>query len=157
METPRLKIHIASREEMTRFIEAQSDPVLITAYREMLQGALDHPDRWEWYALWMIEDKGGAHVGDLSFKGFGADGAVEIGYGVDEAYRGRGYAAEAVGAAVSWALRQPGVARVYAETEADNAASQRVLAKCGFAPTGTLGEEGPRFVKTLGVVSEGNL
>ncbi len=27
------------------------------------------------------------------------------------------------------------------------AASQRVLAKCGFVPTGTVGEEGPRFVR----------
>ena len=33
----------------------------------------------------------------------------------------------------------------YAETDAGNAASQRVLEKCGFRPNGILGEEGPRF------------
>ena len=32
-----------------------------------------------------------------------------------------------------------------AETYAKNAASQRVLEKCGFRPNGTFGEEGPRF------------
>ena len=35
-----------------------------------------------------------------------------------------------------------------AETDAENAASQSVLEKCGFRPNGTFGEEGPRF--TLG-------
>ena len=28
----------------------------------------------------------------------------------------------------------------------DNIVSQKVLAKCGFNPTGTIGEEGPRFI-----------
>ncbi len=45
-----------------------------------------------------------------------------------------------------WALAQPGVTAVEAETAPDNAASIRVLAKLGFQPTGTLGEEGPRFL-----------
>ncbi len=35
---------------------------------------------------------------------------------------------------------------VCAETEPGNIASQRVLEKAGFIPTGTNGEEGPRFV-----------
>lgn len=147
IETERLTLRVASQGEMERFIASQTDEVLITAYKEMLQGCLDHPEQWDWYAMWMIEDKSGAHVGDLSFKGFGADGGVEIGYGVNEDCQGRGYATEAVDAAVCWALRQSGVERVEAETDPDNAASRRVLEKCGFAPTGTLGEEGPRFVK----------
>ncbi len=149
METERLSIHMASRDEMLRYIEAQTDDSLKTAYQEMLQGCLDHPDQWEWYSIWMIERKDGALVGDLSFKGFNADGSVEIGYGIKEAHRGRGYAAEAVDAAVMWALQQPGVTRVEAETEPDNSASQRVLEKCGFTPSGVIGEEGPRFFRTL--------
>ena len=148
LETKRLRIHVASEEEMTEFIRTQTDEVLIKAYGEMLQGCLDCPDRWEWYAIWMIENKDGAHVGDLSFKGLGADGCAEIGYGIDEEFRGKGYATEAVAAAVSWALDQPGVTRVEAETEPDNKASQRVLEKCGFIPNGVVGEEGPRFVIT---------
>ena len=47
-----------------------------------------------------------------------------------------------------WALKQPDVIRVEAETEPDNLASQRVLEKCGFLPSGTVGEEGPRFFMT---------
>lgn len=147
-ETERLTLRVASRGEMERFIAAQSDEALIAAYREMLDGALEHADEWAWYAIWFVERKDGAHIGDLCFKGFGADGSVEIGYGIAEEYQRHGYATEAVAAAVDWALRRSGVKRVEAEAEADNAASLRVLEKCGFVSTGTVGEEGPRFVRT---------
>ena len=148
IETKRLSIHMASRNEMLRYIEEQTDDILKAAYQEMLQGCLDHLNQWEWYSIWRIELKDGTHVGDLSFKGLNADGSVEIGYGIKEDHQGHGYATEAVNAAVMWALRQPGVTRVEAETEPDNSVSQRVLEKCGFLPTGIIGEEGPRFVRT---------
>ncbi len=149
IETERLVIQTASEDEMNAYIEKQTDPILITAYKEMLQWCLNHPQDWNWYAIWFIALKDGSHVGDLSFKGLNADGSVEIGYGISEECRGHGYATEAVTAAVAWALSQPGVRRVEAETEPDNNKSQRVLEKCGFIPTGTIGEEGPRFCKTL--------
>ena len=147
IQTARLTLHAASQDEMRRFIQAQTDPVLAAAYREMLQGCLDHPDAHLWHALWMIDRKDGPHVGELSFKGRNADGSVEIGYGITPPFRGRGYATEAVAAAVAWALGQPGVTRVEAETAPDNAPSLRVLEKCSFTPTGSTGEEGPRFVR----------
>ena len=147
LETARLRLRVALHNEMVQFISGQTDEILAAAYREMLQGALDHPEQWNWYAIWMMEEKSGKHVGDLCFKGLNPDGSVEIGYGILEDFWGRGYATEAVRAAVEWALQQPGVTRVEAETEPENAASQRVLAKCGFLPTGTLGKEGPRFVR----------
>ena len=149
LNTERLIIYTASRDEMQEIIDGQADEILKTAYREMLQGSLDHPDQWEWYTVWIIERKNGSKVGDLCFKGRNDDGSVEIGYGILPEHQGRGYATEAVDATVSWALRQPGVRRVDAETEPDNKASQRVLEKCGFIPAGTTGEEGPRFVKAL--------
>ena len=46
---------------------------------------------------------------------------------------------------LDWAFCQKDVYVVEAETLAYNAASQRVLTKLDFKPTGTLGEEGPRF------------
>ena len=51
IETNRLLIQTASQEEMIRFIEKQTDDILIKAYREMLQGCLDHPDQWEWIRI----------------------------------------------------------------------------------------------------------
>ena len=148
-ETRRLNIYPAMREQMEAFIAAETDAELKKAYTEMLEGCLRHPDQWEWFAMWVIELRDGTHIGDLCFKGLGANGMAEIGYGILEEYQGQGYAAEAVGAAVNWALQHPSVTRVEAETEPDNRASQRVLEKCGFLPTGTVGEEGPRYFRTV--------
>ena len=94
IETKRLKIYPAAREQMEAFAAAETDAELRKAYTEMLEGCIKHPDQWEWYAMWMIELQDGTHIGDLCFKGLGADGAVEIGYGISEEYRGKGYAAE---------------------------------------------------------------
>ena len=152
IETKRLMIHTATQDEMIRIIEEQADEILEKAYREMLQGCLDHPEAWDWYAIWIIERKNGSHVGELSFKGLNADGSAEIGYGISEEDQGNGYATEAVDAVVAWALSQPGVCRVEAETTSENRASQRVLEKCGFVPSGVIGEEGPRFFKTCGCI-----
>lgn len=33
---------------MEELLREQTDPKLIKAYGEMLQGCLDHPDQWEW-------------------------------------------------------------------------------------------------------------
>ena len=148
IETKRLKIYPASREQMEACIAAETDAELKKAYTEMPEGCLKHPDQWHWYAMWMIELRDGTHIGDLCFKGLGTNGTTEIGYGILEEYQGQGYATEAVDATVNQALQQPGVTRMEAETEPDNQASQRVLEKCGFLPTGTVGEEGPRFFRT---------
>ncbi len=131
---------------MSRLIEKQTDESLRAAYEEMSSGCLAHPDKREWYAPWMIELKEGTHVGELCFMGPPSEGAVEIGYGISEEYRNRGYASEAVKAVSAWALDRPEIAAVEAETDPENRASQKVLAKAGFLPTGTTGEEGPRFI-----------
>ena len=145
IETKRLALYPATREQMEAMIAAERDDDLRAAYAQMLDGCLRNPELWDWYAMWMLERRDGTHVGDLCFKGLGADGVVEIGYGILEAHQGRGYATEAVEAAVSWALRDPRVTSVEAEAEEGNLASRRVLEKCGFAPNGTIGEEGPRY------------
>ena len=147
VETKRLKIYAASREQMEAFIAEQSIDGLKAAYTEMLDGAINHPAQWEWYAIWMIELKDGKHIGELCFKGLSEDGIAEIGYGIAEEYRGCGYAAEAVSAAVDWALGQTGVMCITAEAEEVNIASQKVLSKAGFVPTGEVGEEGPLYVR----------
>ena len=53
-----------------------------------------------------------------------------------------------------WALKQPDVTCVTAEAEDDNTASQRVLKKSGFIPTGEAGEEGPLFIRRITIRPE---
>ncbi len=145
LTTERLCIYPASREQMEAMIASEQDEELKKAYTEMLDGCLRHPDQWDWYATWMIEKKDGTHIGDLCFKGLREDGTAEIGYGILEEYQGQGYATEAVQAVCRWAFGLAEIKSLEAETETGNAASQRVLEKCGFRPNGTCGEEGPRF------------
>ena len=143
--TERLTIYPASRERMEAMIASEQNEELKKAYTEMLDGCLRHPDQWDWYAIWMIEKTDGTHIGDLCFKGLRKDGIAEIGYGILEEHQGQGYATEAVRAACRWAFGHAEVTSLEAETDAGNAASQRVLEKCGFRPNGTIGAEGPRF------------
>lgn len=153
VRTERLGIHPLSDEEMERMIEVERDAGLKQAYGEMLAGCRANPDGRLWHAVWAIEGLGGERIGDLSFKGVSPDGVTELGYGIDEGHRGKGYATEAVKAMAAWAFGHEGIRAVEAETEAGNGASRRVLEKCGFAATGEIGAEGPRF--RLGRTAQG--
>ena len=75
----------------------------------------------------------GCVVGDCGFHQLpDSEGVVEIGYGIADSARDRGYATEAVEALIGFALLQQGVRRVTAETTAANPASRRVLEKAGL-------------------------
>ena len=58
----------------------------------------------------------------------------EIGYHIAKPYTRRGYAAEAVRAFLPVMAGTYGLDRIYGVCLADNAASVRVMEKCGFAP-----------------------
>lgn len=132
---------------MRALLARTTDPELVGPYTEMLTLSLRHPEQWIWYTAWgLYQNDSGNFVGDLCFKGLPKNGQPEIGYGISPEFQGQGYATEAVRAACRWALAQPGVAAVEVETEPANAASQAVLRKVGFVPTGTVGKEGPRFI-----------
>lgn len=148
IETKNLKIYAASQDEMEKFIESQTNDILKTAYTEMLNGCIENPEQWEWYAIWMIELKDGTHIGEMCFKGIDSDGIVEIGYGIMEQYQEHGYATEAVKAISNWAFQEPKISSIEAEIDSKNIASKKVLEKCGFVFTGKNGKEGPRYKLT---------
>ena len=63
---------------------------------------------------------------------------MEIGYMLARPHWGRGYMTEAVLTIIAWAFRQPTIYRVYATTDVENLASQRVLEKSGMQREGIL-------------------
>lgn len=145
--TERLFLIPLQPDGMRALLDRTTDPELVGPYTEMLTLSLRHPEQWIWYTAWgLYQNDSGDFVGDLCFKGLPKNGQPEIGYGISPEFQGQGYATEAVRAACRWALAQPGVATVEAETEPANAASQAVLRKVGFVPTGTVGKEGPQFI-----------
>jgi RimJ/RimL family protein N-acetyltransferase len=84
-----------------------------------------------------VERATGSTIGSCAFKGPpDAAGVVEVGYGIDPAHRGRGFATEMTGALVGFAFASCQVRSVLAHTKPDNAASARVLSKCGFRQVG---------------------
>ena len=82
----RIKILPADRQQMEDVIASAQDPELKKAYAEMLEGCLEHPEQWDWYAMWIIENEDGVGVGDLCFKGVEDGKDPEIGYGIDEEF-----------------------------------------------------------------------
>jgi ribosomal-protein-alanine N-acetyltransferase len=67
--------------------------------------------------------------------------SASMGYCLDDAAWGRGYATEAARALLQWAFDTLDLNRVQAETDTRNAASARVLEKLGFVREGTLRED----------------
>jgi ribosomal-protein-alanine N-acetyltransferase len=67
--------------------------------------------------------------------------SASLGYCLDNAAWGHGYATEAAGALLRWAFDVLDLNRVQAETDTRNAASARVLGKLGFVREGMLRED----------------
>ncbi len=98
------------------------------------------PEAWLWGARVLVtrpEEDEPLVVGSVVLNGRpNADGIVEVAYGVDEKFQGRGYATEGTRAVVQWALEQRDVARVQACTFQWHRSSQRVLEKVGMRHVG---------------------
>lgn len=95
-----------------------------------------------WYLVWTAgPDR--VLVGTAGFKGPpGPDGIVELGYGLVASYQRRGLAPEACSDLIDWALADPAVAMVVAETFPDLRPSIRVMEKLGMTPLGPGTEPG---------------
>jgi ribosomal-protein-alanine N-acetyltransferase len=110
------------------------------AFSSSLDAIRENPAASLWGDRVLIarDDAGDSHVlGSVIFHGKpGDDGIAEIAYGVEEGSQGRGYATEAVGACVAWALAQVDVRAVQATTFGWHRASLRVIEKVGMRKIG---------------------
>jgi len=103
------------------------------------------PDPWV-HGFGVVHRDSGSLVGTVGFKGPpDGEGVVEIGYGIVPAHQGRGYATEAAGAVIGFALGDGRVRVVRAHTLPARNASTRVLEKLGFDFVGEVvdPEDGP--------------
>lgn len=95
-----------------------------------------HSDQLPWRIRVIVERSSNTVVGSINLKGPpNADGDVEIGWGLNENARRKGYATEAAAAVIEWSFQQPEVRSVSATVPDDNSPSQRVAARLGLTPT----------------------
>lgn len=91
------------------------------------------------FGYWAIEERETGHfVGELGFANYKRDiepslkGTPELGWALASKAHGKGYATEAVGAAVAWGEAHFGLARTVCLIHPENLASIRVAEKCGY-------------------------
>lgn len=118
------------------------DPELQPALEQMVLSVEACPQDWHWNTNWLIislTEK--AVIGGCCFHGPpNPAGLVEVGYGLDPAFRGNGCMTEALESLIAWAFFQPPIVAVIAETIKTNLPSQRVLGRLGMrvaSETGT--------------------
>lgn len=100
-------------------------------YLAQLQAATE-ADPWK-HGFAVVHRVDNLMIGMCGYKGPpGADGVVEIAYGIVPGYQGRGYATEAAQALIAYAFGSGRVRTVRAHTFAAVNASAHVLEKCGF-------------------------
>lgn len=134
-----LKLLLVGVNSMEKALELNSSGEHLDEHtQEAMEGlykqAEKHAKDYLWYTNWQIILKqDNLSIGSACFMGCPDDsGTVEIGYGINEKYRCRGYMTEVVKAICRWALDKKGALRLIVQTEKQNTASQKVLIKNGF-------------------------
>jgi ribosomal-protein-alanine N-acetyltransferase len=95
-----------------------------------------------WYII-LVEGEKREAIGNIGFKGKPDESnTIETGYSIVENHQRKGYASEAVAGLIEWALNQPRIEKVIAETLTDGFPSQKVLKKNGFTFVGEGSEPG---------------
>ena len=86
-----------------------------------------------WVQFTVEERKDGRIVGDVGLSvADGEPGVIKVGYTIDPAFQGLGYATEAIRALVEYAFETLGAELVRAHASAENAPSIRVAEKVGM-------------------------
>jgi RimJ/RimL family protein N-acetyltransferase len=86
-----------------------------------------------WVQFTVEERRGGRIVGDVGLSvADGEPGVIKVGYTIDPAFQGLGYATEAIRALVEYAFETLGAELVRAHASAENAPSIRVAEKVGM-------------------------
>jgi aminoglycoside 6'-N-acetyltransferase len=109
-----------------------TDPESISdEIREMADRSPGDPGGWVQLS---VEDREtGRLVGDVGLSpAEGEPGVIKVGYTIDPAFQGRGYATEAVAALVGYAFERLGADVVRAYASADNVPSIRVAENVGM-------------------------
>jgi RimJ/RimL family protein N-acetyltransferase len=148
IETRRLSLRGHRLDDFSDCAAMWADPVVtrhiggkLFSEEEVWARLLRYVGHWAWlgFGYWAVEEKDtGNFVGELGFADYKRDiepslkGMPELGWALASRVHGKGYATEAVGAAVAWGDAHFGKARTVCIIHPENLASIRVAEKCGY-------------------------
>jgi RimJ/RimL family protein N-acetyltransferase len=138
LTTARLLLHALTVDEARAIRTGQKLPTWPFAAGYPLPDTFDglglflgHGDERFGFSL-VVRQADGLVIGEIGFVGPPREGAVTIGYAIVPSARRQGYATEAISALSAWALGEPDVREVRAQTLRDNEPSIRALLLAGF-------------------------
>jgi len=134
-DAPDIFAGYARDPEVTRYMTWLPHEDVDETYR-IVEQMLRHWEAGDAYAYAITQKPSDTILGMIALhpEGF----KIAIGYVLARAHWGKGYVTEAARAVIEWALQQPSIYRVYATTDVDNVASQRVMEKVGMQCEGRL-------------------
>lgn len=156
-ETERLLVRQFTTEDQENFYLMNSHPQVMEYIRPVknqdetdhfLQLNIDQYSEQPLYGRWaVIEKASGKSIGSFAIIPIDGTGKMQVGYALMPEYWGKGYATELTFAGLRYFFTYTTVELIYAETEQPNFASQNVLLKAGFKPSGSRMEEGKQLLE----------
>ena len=129
----------ASPVPLTEWMVSESS---VRTWRYRAVQAVQSPEDLPWITGVLWDDEEQVAVGQSGFHAApDADGMVEVGYGVDPAYRRRGYARAALELAIARARSEPTVRTLRATISPDNEASLGLIRQYPFVHNGEQWDE----------------
>ena len=148
IETARLRLRAHRRSDFAACVAMWRDPA-VTRYiggkpsteQQTWSRMLSYAGHWVLmqYGYWAVEERdSGTFTGELGFADFKREitssmrDVPELGFAFVSSVHGRGYATEAVGAAIAWGDAHLPSARTVCLVSPENTASLRVVEKAGY-------------------------
>jgi [ribosomal protein S5]-alanine N-acetyltransferase len=146
LQTPRLRVTTWCSTDLDDLATLRADPEVMRYVGDgrpesragaglRLRRYLAEQDDPGW-TKWRVEDRSGTMVGRAGFGPADAGDGRELGHTLARRVWGRGLATDLARALVAWHRAHPVDGMLVAFARVENEASQRVLAKAGFARTG---------------------
>ncbi|MEO8670954.1 MAG: GNAT family N-acetyltransferase [Tahibacter sp.] len=152
LDTPRLRLRTYADTDVDALFALYADPrvtrywsfaawterVQAEAYLERVRRERRHQEFYPWVIARREDDR---MVGTTTLFSLSREHArCELGYSLQSAHWGRGYAREAVGAALGFAFEGLGLQRIESDIDPRNRASCNLVEKFGFQREGLLRE-----------------
>lgn len=165
IETPRLELHHICAEDLITLFENPEDLSIYEGrpYSNPHRQLMDDkgPLAWRvpqvkedlelnrWFVRWIVLKTTGEIIGSTSFHGApDAEGMIEIGLGIQESFRNKGFAKETLLGMWRWALEDSQVQTLRYTVSVENAPSIHVIESFGFYYQGEQidEEDGPESI-----------